>query len=55
MDLIGNEIADKLTSVSTKLHPKFLEHAKNDDAYNETKVPNKDAYLKNKGNKLLIN
>ena len=52
-DLVGNKIADKITSVSTK------EAAKNDDANIEVKtevnVPKGDTYLLKKDNKLLMN
>ena len=42
-DLIGNKIADKITSVSKKTQN------------NESEVPKKDAYLQKKDNKLLMN
>ena len=45
--LIGNKIADKITSVSKK--------SSNELQNNETEVPKKDAYLQKKGNKLLMN
>ena len=57
-DLIGNKIADKITSVSkkspkelnsTELHTKELQN-------NKMEAPKKkDAYLKKKGTKLLMN
>ena len=37
-DLIGNKIADKITSVSKK---SSAEHSKNDDGYSEIEVPKK--------------
>ena len=56
-DLIGNKIADKITSVSPK------KAAENDDANSEIEVgkaspkgvPKKDTYLQKKSNKLLMN
>ena len=48
-DLIGNKIADKITSVSTGLH------SKNDDANSKIEVPKIDTYLQKKGNKILMN
>ena len=41
-DLIGNEIANKITSVS-----------KNDDANSETEYQKEDTYFQKKGNKLV--
>ena len=38
VDLIGNKIADKITSVSKK---SSAEHSKNDDSYSEIEVPKK--------------
>ena len=46
-DLIGNKIADKITSVSKK-SPKELQN-------NEMEAPKKDTYLQKKGKKLLMN
>ena len=48
-DLIGNKIADKITSVSKK-SPKELQN-------NETEadIPKKDIYFQKKDNKLLMN
>ena len=51
--LIGNKIADKITSVSKKSSTEL--HSKNDDANSEIEVQKKDTYLQKKGNKLLIN
>ena len=54
-DLTGNEIADKITSISKKSsaeHSMAELHSKN-DAKSETEVP-KDTYLQKKGNKLLM-
>ena len=55
-DLIGNKIADKITSVSTDFHSKKSSAelwSKNDDSNSEIEVPKKDTYLQKKGNKLL--
>ena len=46
-DLIGNNIADKITSVSKK-SPKELQNDK-------MEAPKKDTYLQKKDNKLLMN
>ena len=51
-DLIGNKIADKITSVSKT---SSVEHSKNDDTYSEIEVPKKYTYLQKKSNKLLMN
>ena len=54
-DLIGNEIANKITSVSKspkELHSKEL-HSQNDEARNEIEIP-KERYL-SPDNKLLMN
>ena len=41
-DLIGNTIADKITSVSTDLHSKSsAKHSENDDVNSEIEVPKK--------------
>ena len=56
-DLIGNKIADKITSVSTDFHSKKSSAelwSKNDDSNSEIEVPKKDTYLQKKGNKLLV-
>ena len=45
--LIGNKIADKITSVSEK--------SSNELQNNETEVPKKDTYLQKKDNNLLMN
>ena len=45
--LIGNKIADKITSVSKK--------SWNELQNNETEVPKKDTYLQKKDNNLLMN
>ena len=50
-DLIGNKIADKITSVSKK---SSADHSKNDDANSQIKVPKNDTYLQKKGIKLLM-
>ena len=50
-DLVGNKIADKITSISNK---SSAEHSKN-DANSEIELPKKDIYLQKKGNKLLMN
>ena len=53
--LIGNKIADKITSVSkkssTELHSNELQ---NNEANNETEALKKDRYLQKKDNKLLM-
>ena len=56
-DLIGNIIVDKITNVSTKLHPKSPKelHPQNNDANNKIEVTNKNIYLQKKDNKLLMN
>ena len=54
-DLIGNKIADKITSVSTGLHPKSPTLSKNDDVNSEIEAPKKDTCLQKKGSKLLMN
>ena len=46
-DLIGNKIADKITS-SSKKSPKELQNDK-------MEAPKKDTYLQKKDNKLLMN
>ena len=51
-DLIGNKIADKITSVSKKSPTES--RSKNNDANSEIEVPKKDTYLQKKGNKLLM-
>ena len=53
-DLIGNKIADKITSVSKKssAHSKKLE---NDHTNDELEAPKKYSYLQKKGNELLMN
>ena len=45
-DLIGNKTADKITSVSTELHPKSPKelHSQNNDANNKIEVP-KERYI----------
>ena len=56
-DLIGNKIADKITSVSKKSPTKLLSmelHSK-ELQNEEMKAPKKDTYLQKKGNKLLMN
>ena len=54
-DLIGNNIADKMTSVSKELHSKSPTRSKRDDANSEIEVPKKDTYPQKKGNRLLMN
>ena len=53
-DLIGNQIADKITSVATELHSKNLQ-----GSYIQKKLimkyQKKDIYLHKKDNKLLMN
>ena len=51
-DLIGNKIADKITSFSKKSPTES--RSKNNDANSEIEVPKKDTYLQKKGNKLLM-
>ena len=46
-DLIGNKVADKITSVSKM--------SKNNEANDESQVLKKDTYLRKKDNKLLMN
>ena len=63
VDLIGNKIAGKITSVSAELHPMDLLskkssaelRSKNDDANSETEVPKKNTCIKKRGNRLLMN
>ena len=54
-DLIGNKIADKITSVSkkppTELHATHSKELQND----EMKASKKDTYLQKRGSKLLTN
>ena len=52
-DLIGNKVADKITSILRK-SPTELQ-SKNDEANSEIEVPKKDTHLQKKGNRLLIN
>ena len=56
-DLIGNQIANKITSVSSKKYTKELHN--NGEIKEEEDVqivnPRKDTYLQKKGNKLLMN
>ena len=57
-DLIDNEIADEITSVSTELHSKMSSaelRSKHDDANSEMEVAEKDTYPQKKDNTLLMN
>ena len=55
-DLIGNKIADKITSVSTELHSKNTQNNKSKtDSDSPKDVPKKDTYLQKKDNRLLMN
>ena len=49
VDLIGNKIADKITSVSKK----YLKELQNKEI--EADIPKKDTYLQKKGNNLFMN
>ena len=54
-DLMGNKIADKLTSVSTK-STKELQNNKTEVGRASLRdIPEKDRYLQKKGNKLFMN
>ena len=52
MILVGNEIADKITSVSKK---KALNNESEAGSASSMDVPKKTIYLQKKDNKLLIN
>ena len=62
-DLIGNNIADKITSVSKKSTKKLpndeteadIQSPKDADKASLKDVPKKDTYLQKKDNKLLMN
>ena len=54
-DLIGNKIADKLTSVSTKSTKELQKNKTEVGRPNLRDIPEKDRYLQKKGNKLFMN
>ena len=62
-DLIGNNIADKIMSISKKTTKKLPNHeteadiwsSKDSDKASLKDVPKKDTYLQKKDNKLLMN
>ena len=56
-DLIGNKVADKMTSVSKKCSAELCSaelHSKTNSANNETETPKKGANLQQKDSKLLM-
>ena len=54
-DWIGNKIEDKITNVSQKSSIRSQNNETKADRASPNDVPRKDAYLKKKGNKLLMN
>ena len=54
-DLIGNKIADKITSVSKKSTKELQNKETEVDSASPKDVPKKDTYLQKKDNKLLVN
>ena len=55
VDLIGNKIADELTSVSTKSTKELQNNKTEVGRASPRDIPEKDRYLQKKGNKLFMN